>query len=855
MARDLETVIRISGNLDASLRRVIEQAAENIEKLNEAAKQSAGAVDGLSDTISDQSKELKQAQKEYANYILRGEESSEQAQELADRIKSLSKELRTNKSTLAAAERAAQQLAESYDDTSDAAQASARAVDALADTIDGQSDELKKAKKQYAAYVLSGEKSSAQAKELARKIKSLSSELSDNRTRMRGAEDAADRLAGALDDVGDAAKGTDGGFTVMKGAIADFVSDSAQKLIDWGANAVSSIYGLADSTREFRGDMASLTTAFDAAGFSADAAEVTWTDLYAVLGEDDRAVEAANNIARMADSQEELDRWTRITTGVLGTYQDALPVESLAEAAGETAKTGTVTGTLADALNWSSEAAAMFSDYMGGDVVTAEDAFNVALSKCSDEAERQALITDTLTSLYGDAADKYNETAGGLLDANRAQAEYNLNLAEMGKRIEPVTSAVRAGITRILNKVLDLTEGVDFDAWAEKVSGAFDWINATAIPAVLNLKDNVVDLASNGLAWLQKNANWLIPVVGGLTAGFAAYKAITLATSAASKAAAIAEGVKTAVLASGATTITAATVATWAFNSAVAFLTSPITIAVAAIAALTAGVIWLYQNWDTARLKLEEFGAKVNEIWTNISGWITGAIDRIGQYFPVFSGYLSGWWKSIQDVVGNVQNIFGGLIDFIGNVFAGNWSAAWQNITDIFGNIFGMIGNIAKAPINGVVGAVNAVIDGINSVGFTIPDWVPVVGGKAFSINIPKIPMLAKGGFTDGVSIAGEAGTEAVISFDRAVRAENLSYWAQAGRLLGATAEDGGFALSGEPSGSTTIDMGGVTFAPNIEINGKADKESVIKAIQDEYPEFLDMLEGWLLERGVTVFG
>lgn len=838
MAKDLETVIRISGNLDASLRRVIEQAAENIEKLNEAAKQSAGAVDGLSDTISDQSKELKQAQKEYANYILRGEESSEQAQELADRIKSLSKELRTNKSTLAAAERAAQQLAESYDDTSDAAQASARAVDALADTIDGQSDELKRAKKQYAAYVLSGEKSSAQAKELARKIKSLSSELSDNRTRMRGAEDAADRLAGALDDVGDAAKGTDGGFTVMKGAIADFVSDSAQKLIDWGTNAVSSIYGLADSTREFRGDMASLTTAFDAAGFSADAAEVTWTDLYAVLGEDDRAVEAANNIARMADSQEELDRWTRITTGVLGTYQDALPVESLAEAAGETAKTGTVTGTLADALNWSSEAAAMFSDYMGGDVVTAEDAFNVALSKCSDEVERQALITDTLTSLYGEAADKYNETAGGLLDANRAQAEYNLNLAEMGKRIEPVTSAVRAGITRILNKVLDLTEGVDFDAWAEKVSGAFDWINATAIPAVLDLKDNVVDLASNGLAWLQKNSTWLIPVISGLAAAFGVLKA-SLAISK------LLDGLTVAQYAAA----TAAKVLAAAQNLL------PFMKVAALIGILVAAGVALYQNWDTVKEHLVSFGAKVNEIWTNISGWITGAIDRIGQYFPVFSGYLSGWWKSIQDVVGNVQNVFGGLIDFIGNVFAGNWSAAWQNITDIFGNIFGMIGNIAKAPINGVVGAVNAVIDGINSVGFTIPDWVPVVGGKAFSINIPKIPMLAKGGFTDGVSIAGEAGTEAVISFDRAVRAENLSYWAQAGRLLGATAEDGGFALSGEPSGSTTIDMGGVTFAPNIEINGKADKESVIKAIQDEYPEFLDMLEGWLLERGVTVFG
>ena len=115
--------------------------------------------------------------------------------------------------------------------------------------------------------------------------------------------------------------------------------------------------------------MNTLTTAYDASNFSAEQATDTWRNLYAIFGEDDRAVEAANNIARIADSQAELDEWTRITTGIWGTYQDALPVESLAEAAAETINTGTVTGTLADALNWSSEAAEMFSGYMSEDVV------------------------------------------------------------------------------------------------------------------------------------------------------------------------------------------------------------------------------------------------------------------------------------------------------------------------------------------------------------------------------------------------------------------------------------------------------------------------------------------------------
>lgn len=113
-----------------------------------------------------------------------------------------------------------------------------------------------------------------------------------------------------------------------------------------------------------------------------------------------------------------------------------------------------VTGTLADALNWSSEAAAMFADYMGGDVVTAEDAFNVALSECSTEAERQALITDTLTKLYGGAAETYRDTAGALMEANEATANNTLAQAEAGATLEPLTTMWTNFKTAILNGAL-----------------------------------------------------------------------------------------------------------------------------------------------------------------------------------------------------------------------------------------------------------------------------------------------------------------------------------------------------------------------------------------------------------------
>lgn len=401
------------------------------------------------------------------------------------------------------------------------------------------------------------------------------------------------------------------------------------------------------------------------------------------------------------------------------------------------------------------------------------------------------------------------------------------------ERISPVLDSVVTAATPIVTELMD---GVT--AAVGKIGPIID--------KLIPILGDAFNAAREGIGWVSDHADALIPIVSGLVAAFVAYQAI-------SKATAIAEGIKAAAMATGTTITGLASAATWALNSAMTFLTSPIFLVVAAIGALVAGGIYLYRNWDTIKVKAIEFGAKVNEIWSGVSEWIGNAINTIGQYFPIFGGFLSGWWESIQAAVDNVKNIFSGIIDFISNVFAGNWQAAWQNVATIFGNAFGAIVNLAKAPLNGVIGAINTVINAINSIQITLPDWLPGnLSGKSLGFNIPNIPTFASGGFTNGVSIAGEAGTEAVISFDPAYRRENLSYWARAGQLLGAEASD--FSLSGASGGGTVIDMGGVIFAPNIKITGKADKESVTQAIEDEYPEFLDILERWLKERGLTVY-
>lgn len=143
---------------------------------------------------------------------------------------------------------------------------------------------------------------------------------------------------------------------------------------------------------------------------------------------------------------------------------------------------------------------------------------------------------------------------------------------------------------------------------------------------------------------------------------------------------------------------------------------------------------------------------------------------------------------SFQAIVTSIQGIFDGLIAFVTGVFTGNWGQAWEGVKQIFGNAFNALVELAKAPINAVIALINGAIDGINSLtggGISIPDWVPVVGGQTFSLKLNKIPALAHGGFTQGVSIAGEAGTEAVISFMPTVRSENIGTWQQAGRMLG----------------------------------------------------------------------
>lgn len=241
----------------------------------------------------------------------------------------------------------------------------------------------------------------------------------------------------------------------------------------------------------------------------------------------------------------------------------------------------------------------------------------------------------------------------------------------------------------------------------------------------------------------------------------------------------------------------------------------------------------------------------------------------------IFTAVLGAAIQAIQPIVQSLISIFQGLINFITGVFSGSWSSAWSGVVQVFGGLWDGLVGLVKAPINAVIGLVNSAINALNGISVTIPDWVPAVGGKTFGINIPNIPMLATGGFTDGVSIAGEEGMEAVISFDPAYRDQNIAIWQKAGQLLGTLGSSSGenagltntagkllalddFSLGSLANNTSTViyyDFSGFTWSPQIQTEGSGeDADDFMARLKAHEAEFFDWLEEFIQAREVALY-
>lgn len=298
-------------------------------------------------------------------------------------------------------------------------------------------------------------------------LKKAEQELADFNDGLNDTEGAARDAAGGIKKVGGAADDASEGFGGLRqfsdGAtsalgLTDIAAGGAaftigQKLVEAIVDCIKWIGSFDESTKELREAMGRLNTAFEASGYSTETAKEAYQGFYNILGDTDKATEASQLLAQLARNEEDLARWTEISAGVYGTFGDSLPIEGLIEAANETAKTGKVTGVLADALNWAG---------------LNEDDFNKTLSENIDVGNRAGLIMDTLTHTYKDAADAFYKNNDAIIKNRESQSALNDKAIELGQAVEDLKAdfdvafgpATELGLSMATAGVEELRKGV-----------------------------------------------------------------------------------------------------------------------------------------------------------------------------------------------------------------------------------------------------------------------------------------------------------------------------------------------------------------------------------------------------------
>lgn len=451
------------------------------------------------------------------------------------------------------------------------------------------------------------------------------------------------------------------------------------------AAAVGGLLALESSTEEYRVAMGRLNTAFETAGYGAETAKESYSAFYGILGDTDRATEASQLLAQLADNAEDVSVWTDIAAGVNGTFGDSLPIEGLIEAANETAKVGTVTGTLADALNW---------------VGISEDEFNEKLAECSSESERNRLIMGTLATQYDEASEAFYRNNDALVKSRENQTKVNDALAKVGDAVAKVKNALleqfAPAIEKVSEKFADFISNIDVDALAE---GIGNFVNA------------IID-----------NGPTIISIVAGIGAGFAAWK-IT----------GIVQGVIGA-LTSLVPALTGATAAQAGLNTAMS--ANPIGIIITLISGLVTALITL---WTTN----EDFREAVKGIWEAITGFFTAAWETIKGVWDACVSFFQGVWDGITSIFSGVKDALSGWFsdawEAVKSVFA-SWgdffSGLWNDLTGIFSGVWdwftGIGSDIVNGIKNGISNAWNSLVSWFNNL------WDSLFGNRTVGVSVTK---------------------------------------------------------------------------------------------------------------------
>ena len=236
---------------------------------------------------------------------------------------------------------------------------------------------------------------------------------------------------------------------------------------------------------------------------------------------------------------------------------------------------------------------------------------------------------------------------------------------------------------------------------------------------------------------------------------------------------------------------------------------NPLTAIVAAIAAVTAALVYLWNTNEDFRKWIEDFYNNcikpvvdgvvealeglwndhikplwesdlkpcldkiwevIKTLWDKIAKLIGGIMVVVSPVISAVIAAVGQVLQSIITVIGGIMDVLNGILTFISGVFTGNWKKAWEGVQLIFKGLVEALVGIFRVPINGIIGLINGMLSGIvagvnlairaiNKLNITVPDWVPGIGGKHFGFSIgqisaPQIPYLADGGVITSPTMA-----------------------------------------------------------------------------------------------------
>lgn len=726
----LQSTIEIAGSLSPSLQSAINAAVSRLEEMSKETLEAAGASAQLAAKISTQETVLKNLEQGYADYIVNGQEGTEEAEQLASTIQELSGELTENRGTLDAAEKAARALSETMDDAGGEAET-------LRSTISKQEDTLQQLKQRYVDVATEQGETSDEARELARQIQDLSSELHENKTKLSDAEYAADKLDNSLEEVESSAKKADDGFTMFKATLANLAADAIMRAVDGIKNLVGNVIELGQNFTSTMSEVSAISgaTGEDFEKLEACAREYGATTVFS-------ASNAAEALKYMSLAGWDADQSTSALGGVLnlaaasgmelGAASDMVTdyLSAFAMEAGDAAYFADLlsyaqshSNTTAEALGEAYKNCAANLNAAGQDVETVTSLLEGMANqgyKGSEAGTAMAAIMRDITNGMKDGAIKIGETSVAVMDAQGNFRDLTDILTEVeaatngmgdAERAVALSSTFTADSTKGLNLILN--EGMDNIAgYEEELRGASGSAEEMANIMNDNLSGDVAAMNSAfeelGLkiydalesklrAGVQFITNGVIPAIEWLGGH------IPEVTIAVSGLGAVIAAMNWGTISSKIAMVKGALVK---LAAALGGVSLP---AIAIIAVITAVALAFTNLWKNN----EEFRNKITAIWDGIKAKFDefgqGIVDRLNAlgfefeditevmkavwdgFCEVLAPIFEGVFQQISNILNEALDILTGLFDIFAGIFTGDWDMVWQGVQEVFGAVWDFV--------------------------------------------------------------------------------------------------------------------------------------------------------------------